>query len=86
MLIFTHQGVYWVDGMPLDYRTEYPLKVRDCIDETKRLINGSFAYPIEELADMMCGAQFFRRFYKEMDFGITDEHYSEVFDGILKNL
>lgn len=23
-MIFTHQGAYWVDGMPLDFRIEYP--------------------------------------------------------------
>lgn len=138
-LIFTHQGAYWVDGMPLDYRMEYPLTVGECIGETKRLIDESFAYPVQEFADMMCGAQFFGSFfaqaveiaetfdvplycgeygvidrtkpeallgwfrdihaafekygiaravwtYKEMDFGITDEHYSEVFQEILKNL
>lgn len=138
-LIFTHQGAYWVDGMPQDYRMEYPVTVQNCIDETKSLIDESFAYPIKDFADMMCGTQFFHSFfeeavriaetfdvplycgeygvidrtkpqallrwfqdihavfeeygiaravwtYKEMDFGITDEHYSEVFQEILKNL
>ena len=23
-MVFTHQGAYWVDGMPLDFRIEYP--------------------------------------------------------------
>ena len=138
-LIFTHQAAYWIDGMPSDYSVDYPLSVQKCIDETKRLIDDSFAYPISHLADMECGAQFFCSFfaeavqiaenydvplycgeygvidkaapeaalrwfkdihtafekygisraawsYKKMDFGITDEHYSSVFQEILENL
>lgn len=138
-LIFTHQAAYWIEGMPSDYRMHYPTTVQNCIDETKRLIGDSFAYPISHLADMECGAQFFRSFfaeavhiaevydvplycgeygvidqaspeaalswfqdihtafeeygigravwtYKQMDFGITDEHYSSVFQGIVENL
>ena len=23
-MVFTHQGAYWVEGMPLDFRIEYP--------------------------------------------------------------
>ncbi len=138
-LIFTHQAAYWIEGMPSDYRIDYPLTVQQCIDETKRLVDGSFAYPISHLADMECSAQFFCSFfteavqiaenydvplycgeygvidqanpeaalrwyqdihaafehygigravwtYKKMDFGITDAHYSPVFQEILENL
>ncbi len=138
-LIFTHQAAYWIDGMPSDYKIDYPLTVQQCIDETKRLIDENFAYPISHLADMECGAQFFCDFfaeavriaeeydvplycgeygvidkaapeaalrwykdihaafekygigraawtYKQMDFGITDEHYRPVFEELLKNL
>lgn len=138
-LIFTHQAAYWIDGMPSDYRMDYPPAIQTCIDETKRLIDESFAYPISHLADKICGTQFFLDFfaeavkiaeaydvplycgeygvidqaspkaalfwfqaihkafteygisraawtYKQMDFGITDEHYSSVFQEILENL
>lgn len=138
-LIFTHQAAYWVEGMPSDYSIDYPLTVQEYMDETTRLIDGEFAFPISHLADMMCGPAFFGRFfeeavqvaekydvplycgeygvidrtapeatlrwlqdihaafekygisravwtYKKMDFGITDAHYSSVFQEILKNL
>lgn len=138
-LIFTHQGAYWIDGMPTGYSIDYPLTVQKYIDETKRLIDDSFAYPISHLADLECGEQFFTVFfeeavqiaekydvplycgeygvidntapeavlrwyqdihtvfekygiaraawtYKKMDFGITDVHYSAVFQEILENL
>ena len=28
-LIFTHQGAYWVDGMPSDFRIAYPESVEE---------------------------------------------------------
>ena len=33
--IFTHQGAYWVDGMPLDFRIGYPKTVEEYREATK---------------------------------------------------
>lgn len=138
-LIVTHQAAYWVDGMPKNYTLDYPISIQKCIDETERLIDPNYAFPIKPYADLMCGKDFFRLFfneailiaeqynvplycgeygvinmatpeialrwyqdihavfeeygiaraawtYKEMDFGITDEHYSPIFEELLKNL
>lgn len=34
-MIFTHQGAYWVEGMPLDYRTEYPKSLKEYREKSK---------------------------------------------------
>ncbi|MDE6834606.1 MAG: glycoside hydrolase family 5 protein [Ruminococcus sp.] len=36
-LIFTHQGAYWVDNMPSDFRIGYPADIEEYRKESKRL-------------------------------------------------
>jgi aryl-phospho-beta-D-glucosidase BglC (GH1 family) len=36
-LVFTHQGAYWVKGMPSDFRVNYPAKIADLIEVSKAL-------------------------------------------------
>ncbi len=36
-MIFTHQGAYWMDGMPLDYRIGYPRTLEEYRSESKKL-------------------------------------------------
>lgn len=36
-LIFTHQGAYWVKNMPKDFRLKYPVTVKECCSELKRI-------------------------------------------------
>ena len=37
-LIFTHQGAYWVDGMPQDFRLAFPGETREYAENQKRLV------------------------------------------------
>lgn len=64
-LIFTHQAAGWVENMPADYHLNYPETVKFYLDETYRLIDSAFAYPIEHLADRNCGKEFFQSFFAE---------------------
>lgn len=64
-LIFTHQAAYWVENMPSDYRVDYPETVKFYLSENYRLIDRAYAYPIEHLADMTCGKDFFKSFFLE---------------------
>ena len=36
-MIFTHQGAYWVDNMPEDFRIGYPRTLEDYREQTKKL-------------------------------------------------
>lgn len=138
-LIFTHQGAYWIENMPKDYKINYPETIGTYIDETEKLIDPSLAYPIRHMNRDVIGKDFFRKFfqdaieaaekynvplycgeygmidraepetvirwfedihavfdeyqiarsvwnYKEKDFGITGEHYSVIYDKLVKCL
>ena len=45
-MVFTHQGAYWVEGMPLDFRVEYP----KTLDEYRKISR--------ELSPILAGAVF----------------------------
>ena len=138
-LIFTHQGAYWIENMPEDYKTDYPKTIGEYITETEGLIDPTQAYPLKHIAPETIGKEFFRKFfmdaieaaemndvplycgeygmidranpedairwfedihevfdeyqiaravwtYKEKDFGITGEHYSPIFEKLIKCL
>ena len=36
-LVFTHQGAYWVENMPRDFRLDYPGQIKDYVAATKML-------------------------------------------------
>lgn len=36
-IVFTHQGAYWQEGMPLDYRIEYPKSLEEYRKEHRRI-------------------------------------------------
>ncbi len=36
-MVFTHQGAYWMEGMPLDYRIGYPKTLKEYREEMDRL-------------------------------------------------
>ncbi len=138
-LIFTHQSAYWVDKMPADFITEYPMDFDTCVDETERFlpsmhrefydsihsekvdrsfIKAAFADAVRAATErntaLYCGEygvidktslpsalnwfsdinSVFNEYgisravwtYKAKDFGITDEHYSQIFDELIKLL
>lgn len=138
-LIFTHQSAYWVDRMPADFTTEYPMDFDTCVDETERFlppiqreffdsirservdrsfIKAAFADAVrvagERNAALYCGEygvidktslssalnwfsdihSVFNEYgisralwtYKQKDFGITDEHYAQIFDELIQRL
>jgi len=57
-MIFTHQGAYWVEGMPSDYRIGYPATIKEYRAESDRLTAelGGAIYT-EGISEI--GAQFF---------------------------
>lgn len=64
-LIFTHQGAYWIENMPEDYRIDYPKTIGEYIEATENLIDPSFAYPISHMDKDIKGKEFFRTFFVE---------------------
>ncbi len=62
-LIFTHQGAYWIENMPEDYRISYPDTIGHYVQETQRLIDPAFAYPIKHISAGTTGKDFFRKFF-----------------------
>lgn len=64
-LMFTHQGAYWIENMPADYKVNYPESIGHYVSETERLIDPFFAYPIKHIDPNTIGKDFFRTFFKE---------------------
>ena len=56
--IFTHQGAYWVDGMPLDFRIGYPKTVEEYREATK-IVDPSCTYTIFNEDIRPIGTEFF---------------------------
>lgn len=66
-LIFTHQGAYWVDKMPPDFRIEYPFKGEqylDLIEKVPACKCGPFKDNPKELIASL-GKEFFMNIFKE---------------------
>lgn len=64
-LIFTHQGAYWIENMPLDYHIDYPETIETYIAETERLIDPVQAFPIKHITPGTKGKDFFRQFFAD---------------------
>lgn len=47
-LLFTHQGAYWVNGMPADFKLVYPLTYKEHNDAARRLGLTDFINPMED--------------------------------------
>ncbi len=61
-IIFTHQGAYWQEGMPLDYRIGYPRPAEEYRAEHKRIYNDTDgAVFMDDVEDM--GIDFFGRIF-----------------------
>lgn len=137
-LLFTHQGAYWVENMPEDYKISYPGKVAEYREKSRHIFRNDYDNEFDYDGDML-GVSFFERMfrsavdvsekydvplycgeygvidradpestlnwfkdihaalekfniarsvwsYKEMDFGLTEEHYSGVVKEIINNL
>lgn len=137
-LLFTHQGAYWVENMPEDYKISYPGKVAEYCEKSRAIFGSDYDNELDYDGDML-GVSFFERMfmiavdvsekydvplycgeygvidradpestlnwfadihvalekfniarsvwsYKEMDFGLTEEHYSGVVKEIINNL
>ena len=137
-MIFTHQGAYWVEGMPLDFRISYPKSLQEYRETAKTLdadLGGAvmkegiceigpgffediFAPALEKAekddVPLYCGEygvidlaagedklrwlkdihSVFRKYgighalwnYKEKDFGMQDERFSDIRERFIKIL
>lgn len=66
-IIFTHQGAHWTEGMPLDYRTEYPAQMQSYIADTKAYLNPMMIRNFGAMAELEaeCDKDFFLALFKE---------------------
>ncbi|HIW80722.1 MAG TPA: glycoside hydrolase family 5 protein [Candidatus Acetatifactor stercoripullorum] len=66
-IIFTHQGAHWTEGMPLDYRTQYPAQIQSYVADTIAYLNSMMVHNFGAAADlnMECSKQFFLALFKE---------------------
>ena len=138
-LAFTHQGAYWVDRLPRDFRMTYPGKTDDFNRISKTYFGNDFDNEYDNLGEEYINEKFFEKLfstaaqigekynipiycgeygvidiadlegtvnwykdinkafvnlgiaraawtYKEMDFGITDKHYEDIYDELIKLL
>lgn len=137
-LLFTHQGAYWVENMPVDYKIAYPGKVAEYCEKSREIFGNNYDNELDYDGDMLDVSFFERMFriavdvsekynvplycgeygvidkadpestlnwfndihaalekfnitrsvwsYKEMDFGLTEDHYSGVVKEIISNL
>ena len=61
-LIFTHQGAYWVDRMPLDFRIDWPLS-GDSYREAARILDPDLAASVDLSGEKVLDASFFERIF-----------------------
>ncbi len=139
-MAFSHQGAYWVDKMPTDFRIGYPVDektYRDICKIVPSLTNGTLGsadnalkllkenffinlfkeavdcankynvplycgeYGVIDRADTKSTLVWFKHIndtfnyygigravwsYKQMDFGIIDDHYKDIFEELIKYL
>lgn len=64
-LIFTHQGAYWVDGMPEDFRIGYPKDLGEYYEVAVKLIGEFYADLTKGYDGVMCDKEFFKRYFEE---------------------
>jgi len=62
-VIFTHQGAYWVDNMPADFRIGYPLPL-DTYREASRMLSKNLATAIFDEDVTEIGPAFFETLFK----------------------
>ena len=95
--LFTHQAAYWVDEMPEDLRVDYPGNAEFYRDKLKELgIDDKDDYSAvgENGFDTKYFEKKFKKFgighaawnYKEMNFGLTDEHMRPVINELIEYL
>lgn len=62
-LLFTHQGAYWVKGMPLDFRMKYPVSKAEFLEKSEKLgIADAYADSVPEQG--FC-AEYFENIFRE---------------------
>lgn len=62
--LFTHQGAYWVDSMPSDFRIGYPGKLSDYLNGAREMgLAGDLAGTISEDAGDQAGEAFFEAIF-----------------------
>lgn len=64
-LLFTHQGAYWVAGMPADFKTTYPRTIGEYTKDTKDMLDPEWAHAIEWIPAETAGKDIFRALFKE---------------------
>ena len=58
-ILFTHQGAYWVDGMPEDFRIGYPLDTATCKQLSKKMMPVEMSDILDLVASDAQGKDFF---------------------------
>lgn len=78
-LIFTHQGAYWVDNMPGDFRLKFPDKARNYVEQKNKL-GLNIADPVENAdPDISCADVFDIMFEKAA--GLAEERNVPLYCG-----
>ena len=63
-IVFTHQGAYWVDSMPSDFRIGYPGKLSDYLNKAAEMgLSPDLALSIGEDAGRETGEEFFESIF-----------------------
>ena len=139
-MAFSHQGAYWMDKMPLDFRISYPVEddkyreiasicpaisngtmggadnalkalkgdffieiFKECVDCANKYNVGLYCgeYGVIDRADTKSTLRWIKDInkafayygigralwsYKKMDFGLIDDHYSDIYEEMIKYL
>lgn len=63
-ILFTHQGAYWVDGMPEDFRIGYPLDTATCKELSKKMMPVEMSDILDFVASDAQGKDFFLNLFR----------------------
>lgn len=64
-LIFTHQGAYWVDNMPSDFRISYPMDVKDYIKAGEKIFTKKMTETLYQEGLKEMGPEYFEICFRE---------------------
>ncbi len=64
-LIFTHQGAYWVEGMPSDFTLDFPVSYDDAKKYTEKYLDAEHCSLYQGMEKAEIDKNFFKKFFEE---------------------
>ncbi len=64
-ILFTHQGAYWIEGMPTSYRTGCLLSADTCLEQSRSILDSNMTDVLETIPPNAQDTDFFLALFQE---------------------